>query len=70
MTFDHRATTIHRADLDQEIESIRHERLVAAAAVARSGSMSRIRLSAGRLLIAGGTALLGREAGSLRTDRA
>ena len=30
MTYDHRSTTIHRADLDREIDTLRTERLIAA----------------------------------------
>ena len=69
MTFDHRASTIHRADLDREIEALRHERLIAPAA-SRIGPLARVRHAAGRLLIAGGTALVGPEPAALRTHRA
>ena len=69
MTFDHRASTIHRADLDREIDALRKERLIAPAATA-AGPVARIRRTAGRLLIAGGTALVGHESAALRTRRA
>ena len=70
MTHDHRASTIHRADLDREIDAIRNERLLAADAADPVGLTARIRRSAGRLLIAGGIALIGRDPAGLRTHRA
>ena len=70
MTYDHRTGTIHRADLDREIDTIRNERLMAAGTADHAGRTARIRRSAGRLLIAGGTALVGRESSGLRTHRA
>jgi hypothetical protein len=70
MTYDHRSTSIHRATLDHEIETIRIERLMAAAGRHHEGIVERTRRSAGHLLIAMGTALAGREAGPLRTHRA
>ena len=70
MTYDHNATTIHRADLDREIDTIRTERLLAADRPPRDGLVDRIRHGIGRVLIATGTALLGGETGSLRTHRA
>ena len=60
MTFDHSATTIHRAELDREIETLRTER-----AIARGDGgpavLQRFRRSAGRVLIAAGEALSGRD---------
>ena len=64
MTHDHRATDIHRADLDREIESIRLERLVAAGRGARDGIVERARRAAGHVLIAAGVTLAGRGAAS------
>ena len=69
MTFDHRTSTIHRADLDREIDAIRTEQLIASGGEHR-GLATRIRQTAGHLLIAGGTLLVGREASGLRTHRA
>lgn len=66
MTHDHRSTDIHRADLDREIDIIRNERLLALH-VERSGPIERVRRGTGRVLIAAGSALLGREAGPLHT---
>jgi hypothetical protein len=70
MTYDHRSARIHRADLDREIETIRTERLIAADGLPADGIVERTRRGAGRALIAAGTALVGREASSLRTHRA
>jgi hypothetical protein len=70
MTYDHRSAGIHRADLDREIETIRIERLMAADAPQHDGIVHRTRRGTGRALIAAGTALMGREAASLRTYRA
>lgn len=60
MTFDHSATTIHRAELDREIETLRTER-----AFARddggAGILLRARRGAGGVLIAVGEALSGRD---------
>jgi hypothetical protein len=70
MTYDHRSTDIHRADLDREIETIRIERLIAADARPSDGLVDRTRRGAGRALIAAGTALVGRDATSFRTHRA
>lgn len=67
MTFDHRTTEIHRADLDREIEMIRTERTIAG--TGRHGSLDRVRVGAGRALIAAGQALAGGES-RLRTHRA
>ena len=67
MTFDHRTTEIHRADLDREIEMIRTERAIAR--TAQPGSLERVRVGAGRALIAAGEALAGGE-GRLRAHRA
>ena len=66
MTFDHSATTIHRADLDREIESLRTERAIAQDPAA-TGVLDRARRSAGRALIAAGEALSGRDDNRLRT---
>ena len=67
MTFDHSATTIHRAELDREIETLRTER-----ALARDASGARVlqraRQSAGRALIAAGEALTGRDDARLGTN--
>ena len=72
MTYDHRASSIHRAELDREIDAIRNERLISAAAdrPARAGFAGRTRRSVGRILIAAGMALVGREPVALRTHRA
>jgi hypothetical protein len=66
MTFDHSATTLHRAELDREIEAIRAERAISPDP-ARSGVLDRARRHAGRALIAAGEALTGRDDGRLRT---
>ena len=60
MTFDHTATTIHRAELDREIETLRAERAIAREA-GGNGVLQRARRSAGGVLIAAGEALSGRE---------
>jgi hypothetical protein len=65
MAFDHSATSIHRAELDREIEIIRAERSLAADP-AGSGLVPRVRRSAGRALIAAGEALSGRDDAPLR----
>ena len=70
MTYDHRSTGIHRADLDREIETIRTERLMATDQHPGPGIVERTRRGTGRALIAAGTALIGRETGALRTHRA
>jgi hypothetical protein len=70
MTHDHRSSTIHRADLDREIDTIRVERQLAADGGRRTGLVDRARRGAGRALIAAGTAVAGREASSFRTRRA
>jgi hypothetical protein len=70
MTYDHRATEIHRADLDREIDTIRNERLLADRGNEQSGLVDRARHGAGRVLIAAGTALIGRDASTFRTHRA
>ena len=69
MTYDHRTTDLHRADLDREIDSIRNERLIAARDGHPTGLFARARRGTGRVLIAAGTALMGREPASLRTHR-
>lgn len=70
MPYDHSTTAIHRADLDREIEGIRNERLIAAGNARRRSVARRIRRSVGRLLVAVGTAMIGRESSTLRTHRA
>lgn len=70
MTHDHRSADLHRADLDREIETIRIERLLSTAGNRREGFLGRTRRGTGNALIAAGTALVGREAASLRTHRA
>lgn len=67
MTFDHRTTEIHRADLDREIEMIRTERTIAG--TGQPGGVERVRVGAGRALIAAGEALAGGES-RLRAHRA
>jgi hypothetical protein len=69
MTYDHSSTTIHRAELDREIDTIRTERLMATGDADHHGLVDRARRGTGRVLIAAGTALVGRERG-LRTHRA
>ena len=66
MTFDHRTSQLHRADLDREIETIRLERALAT----ESGPsiVERARRSAGRALIAAGEAVSGES--RLRPHRA
>ena len=68
MLYDHRATDFRRAELDLEIETIRIERLIAAHRRPADGIVERSRRATGRVLIAAGTALIGREA-ALRTRR-
>jgi hypothetical protein len=72
MTYDHRTTTIHRADLDREIDAIRNERLIAGETDGdhQPGVLERARRGTGRALIAAGTALAGRDGANLRTHRA
>lgn len=70
MTYDHTFTTLHRADLDREIESIRTERLLGTDRPRGNGLVARARRGTGRILIAAGTALVGRDAGALRIHRA
>jgi hypothetical protein len=69
MLYDHRATTMHIADLDREIETIRLERLLSAG-VRPDGFIERTRRRTGRILIAAGSALAGGDAAALRSDRA
>ena len=69
MTYDHRSTGLHRADLDREIDTIRNERLIAASEGDQPGLVERARRATGGALIAAGTALIGRDR-SLRTHRA
>lgn len=68
MTFDHRSTHLHRADLDREIETLRTERSLGRDA-GQHGVFDRARRGAGRALIAAGEALAGRD-GGLRAHRA
>jgi hypothetical protein len=68
MTYDHRSTGIHRAELDSEIESIRNERLLTKGS-AEIGWAERARRRTGRVLIAAGTALVGQERTQLRGHR-
>jgi hypothetical protein len=70
MTYDHSATTLHRADLDREIDGLRTERLLASTGPAHEGLVDRGRRGIGRILVATGTALIGRDGSSLRTHRA
>lgn len=70
MTPDHDAARLHRAELDREIETIRIERLLAAAPSHPPGFATRGRQAAGRALIAAGQALVGRESGAFRSHRA
>ena len=70
MTYDHSATTIHRAELDREIDTIRNERLVAAGDRDHGGILDRARRGTGRVLIAAGTALAGHDGANLRTHGA
>ena len=67
MTFDHRTTHLHVADLDREIETLRAERSIAGAT--GPGVVARARRGAGRALISAGVALIGRD-GALRAGRA
>jgi hypothetical protein len=68
------AASIHRTELEREIETLRSERLVAAAAQRRAGPeppdgpIGRLRLAVGRGLVAAGTALAGRRAGISRLE--
>ena len=70
MTYDHTATRLHQADLDRDIESLRTERLLAAATGPTEGVSHRARRRLGGALIAIGTALVGQERRTLRTHRA
>ena len=69
MTYDHTGTTIHRAALDHDIDTIRNERLLAGRS-AGAGPVKRLRGAVGRLLIATGTAVIGRDRAALRARRA
>jgi hypothetical protein len=68
MTFDHRTTTIHRADLDREIDALRTERALSHARM-DPGVLDRARRATGRLLIIAGEALAGRDERRLRAHR-
>ncbi|HEY3165572.1 MAG TPA: hypothetical protein VGJ71_14510 [Candidatus Limnocylindrales bacterium] len=70
MTHDDHYSSIHRAELDREIDTILVERRLTADATPHPGIVDRARRGAGRALIAAGTALAGRESGSMRTHRA
>jgi hypothetical protein len=69
MTYDHTATTIHRAAVDHDIDTIRNERLLAGATAGAGPSLG-LRGALGRLLIATGTALVGRDRAALGARRA
>ena len=69
MLYDHLATTMHIADLDCEIETIRLERILSAAS-RHDGFVERVRRRTGRILIAAGSALAGGDAAVLRSHRA
>ena len=69
MTYDHRSSDLHRAELDREIDTIRFERLAARDADHR-GLLDRARRGTGRALIAAGSALIGRETARLGSPRA
>jgi hypothetical protein len=69
MTYDHSATSIHRAAVDHDIDAIRTERVLARS-IPHLGIGERLRRRTGRILIATGTALIGRDSVSLRTHRA
>jgi hypothetical protein len=71
MNHDHDAVRIHRAELDDEIDTIRTERLLAAETrdVRPDGLVGRARQRTGHALIAAGTALVGREQATFRTRR-
>jgi hypothetical protein len=68
MTFDHRTTTIHCADLDREIDALRTERALNHANTG-NGVLHRARRGMGRVLIAAGHALAGSDDRRLRTHR-
>ncbi|MEA2519138.1 MAG: hypothetical protein QOF49_1218 [Chloroflexota bacterium] len=70
MTYDHRIGAVHRADLDRELDSLRTERALAAAADPRAGVLGSARRRAGRALISAGTALIGRDVPAYRVHRA
>lgn len=70
MTHDHDATRLHRAELDREIETLRTERLLDAAASHPPGLATRGRRAAGRALISAGQALVGGDRGAFRSHRA
>ena len=70
MTYDHRSSDLHRADLDREIDTIRFEHIAAARDADRRGLLHRARRGTGRALIAAGSALIGRETARLGSPRA
>jgi hypothetical protein len=70
MTYEYSATTLHRADLDRQIDALRTERMVAASTTSHDRLVDRARRGIGNLLVATGTALIGREPTALRTHRA
>ena len=70
MTYDHRSTDLHRAELDREIDTLRTERRIAASHGARQGFVERARRGTGRVLIAAGLALAGRDAATVGVHRA
>jgi hypothetical protein len=67
MTYDHRASHLHRAELDREIDRIRLERSLDPNP-STDGLFGRARRNAGRALIAAGEALGGET--KLRAHRA
>jgi hypothetical protein len=71
MNHDYDAVRLHREELDDEIDRIRTERLVAADGhdVSPEGLVGRARQRTGRALIAAGTALVGHEQATFRTRR-
>ena len=69
MTYDHRFTDLHRADLDREIDTIRLEH-AAARDGDRHGLLDRARRGTGRAQIAAASALIGRETARLGSPRA
>jgi hypothetical protein len=71
MSHDHDAARIHQAELDNEIDMIRTERLLAAGHdhATPDGLLGRARERTGRALIAAGTTLVGREPTTFTTRR-
>jgi hypothetical protein len=71
MSHDYDAVRLHRKQLDDEIDMICTERLLAADGrdVSPDGLVGRARKRTGRALIAAGTALVGREQAKFGTRR-